>query len=172
MKPWLKSHHLCFAVDDLERAAGEFAAGLGAGPFFVMPHTPFDELLDGDGSECTYEHEHAFAPLGDQLIELTRIRAAAPAGLAAALSNRPVNHVGYLADDLEAASACLVAAGARPVLRGSRGPVRMIYHEVPSLGLVELLQDHPAHEKLSAALAARAAGWDGDRPFRDESPFE
>ena len=167
----LLSHHVCFAVDDLERAAVTMARGLGAGPFFLMPHRPFDELVGPDGEPCSWEHEHAFGLLGGRLVELTRTDAASPPALAAALARRPVNHVAYLAPDLDAASAGLVAAGASVLLRARRGPIALAYHEVPGLGCVELLQQTGAHDALAAALADAAAGWDGSRPFRAESPL-
>lgn len=167
----LTPHHVCFAVDDLERSATTMARGLGAGPFFRMPHAPFDELIYGAGEPCTWRHEHAFGSFGGQTIELTQTLAAAPAELATAFARKPVNHIGYTAPDLDVASERLVGAGARRFLRGKRGPVRMAYHEVPALGCIELLQADEIHDRFAAVLAACAADWDGSQPFRTESPF-
>ncbi|MBS1895310.1 MAG: VOC family protein [Actinobacteria bacterium] len=167
----LTAHHICFAVDDLEQAAVEMAESLGAGPFFQMPHSPFDELSYADGEECIWDHDHAFGRLAGKTVELTRLVRVEPAGLANGFRHRPVNHLGYTAPDLEAASERLVAAGARRFLRARRGPLRMDYHELPGFGCIELLQEDDLHTRLAAALTAHATDWDGSRPFRIESPF-
>lgn len=164
-------HHVCYAVPDIERAAVRLARALGAGPFFLMPHAPFDELLSEQGQPCSWEHQHAFGRLGSQTIELTHTLFAAPAALASMLSRAPVNHVAYLAPDLQAASDRLLASGARRFLRAKRGEVQMVYHELPGLGCVEILQQAPAHESLAASLARQAAEWDGSRPLRHERPM-
>jgi hypothetical protein len=166
----LQLHHICFAADDLDVAAAR-ALGYGAGPFLRMAHAPFDQLVRPGGGEVVWDHENAFGSAGGFLVELTRTVRVEPADLAAAFDRGPIHHLGFLAADLDRAREQLLAAGAEEVLSAGRGPVRMVYLDVPGHGLIEVLQDDPIHARLAASLASRSVGWDGSRPLRDESPF-
>jgi catechol 2,3-dioxygenase-like lactoylglutathione lyase family enzyme len=163
-------HHLCYEVDDIERAACELARAYGAGPFFLREARPLAGVEFAPGVDCVWEHSIAFGSVLGQLVELKQVHRVEPAALAAALRQRPLNHLGYVVDDLAAECARVEAQGAERVVLARSGPVALAYHRVPALGLVETMQATPMLLGLPAAVAAEAARWDGRAPLRTDAP--
>ena len=163
----LSFHHICVEVDDIDAAATVAARTFGAGPFFVLEHAPFDEL-EVPGVTCRWDHSLAFGYFGSLLVELHQTHSLEPPELGDVLGRRPIAHIAYLVEDLEAQSARLAANGCPRVLFGRNGPVALVYHHVPDVGLVELIQ--PGEFRgFWDAVAARTAEWDGTRPLQPAS---
>jgi catechol 2,3-dioxygenase-like lactoylglutathione lyase family enzyme len=93
-------HHVGYVVPDLPRAIEWWTRTLGAGPFVVLEHIPFDEVTY-EGSPAVYDHSSAFGSYGAILVELTVVHVASP-GLNERLVGHGVGHVGMLTDDLDA----------------------------------------------------------------------
>ncbi len=163
--------HMGYFVADLETAAAQLAATLGAGPFLHIGHVPLAEATYR-GENAHYDHSTAFGQCGPIMIEISQIHAAEPAGLAAFFASTPppaIGHVGWLADDLEAASAELEHQGLALVHTGGSGPVQAHWHDGRSqLGhAVEVIRRCPEVEGFYAAIGAASRNWDGQRPLRD-----
>jgi Glyoxalase/Bleomycin resistance protein/Dioxygenase superfamily len=159
-------HHVCYEVDDIKRAATELARLYGAGPFLLREPRPYDEIEYEPGVDCALEHSIAFGLVLGQLVELKQVHRIAPASLAVALFQRPLNHLGYVVDDLAAECERVEARGAERVVLARSGPVALAYHRVPALGLIETMQSTPMLLGLRAALVAEAERWDGRAPLR------
>ena len=116
-------HHVGYVVDDIPAAVDWAVSALGAGPFFLIDHLPFDSVTF-HGEPAAYDHSSAFGQWGSLKLELTVVHDAQPAGLADALGGPPgrVGHVAWVVADLEAESARLAAAGVPRLPRGPRGP--------------------------------------------------
>ncbi len=161
-------HHVGYVVEHLRAGVERFAHDTGAGPFFAMEHIAFDEVTY-DGGPAVYDHSSAFGAWGPILVELTQVHDAQPAGLAAALTapGAGVGHVAWLADDLDAETARLEAAGLRAFHTGRTGPVSAAWFTGPPFGHpVEVLQRSEPLLGFYAMLRAAADGWDGSEPFR------
>jgi hypothetical protein len=161
-------HHLGYVVDDLRAGVERFAADFGAGPFFVMEHIEFAEVTYR-GEPALYDHSSGFGQWGPILVELTQVHDAQPAGLREALvaPGGGVGHVGWLADDLAAEAARLVAAGLEPFHSGRTGPASAVWFEGGPLGHpVEVLQRREEILGFYALVAKAADGWDGSEPYR------
>jgi hypothetical protein len=134
-----------------------------------MEHIPLDEVTY-DGAPAVYDHSSAFASWGPILVELTQVHDARPAGLREALTapGAGTGHTAWLADDLEAETARLRAAGLEPFHTGRGGPVAAVwFHGGPLLGHpVEVLQRCDEILGFYAAVRAAAEGWDGSDPYR------
>ena len=169
MNPLRPFHHLGYVVDDLEAGVARFTAATAAGPFFAMEHLAFDEVTF-DGSPALYDHSSAFGQWGPVLVELTVVHDAQPAGLRKALAvpGGGVGHVAWLADDLEAETARLQAAGLRAFHAGRAGPVSAVWFDGgPLLGHpVEVLQRCEEILGFYAMVRAAAQDWDGSHPLR------
>lgn len=163
-------HHVCYEVDDLERAASALARLDGAGPFFAREPRPFDELDYGPGGACALEHAIAFGLVRGRLVELKVPLRYEPPALASALSQAPVNHHAYVADDFEAECARLEAGGGERIITARTGPFELAYHRVPVLGVVETLRSCQALVDMRAAIAAETERWDGTAPLRSHDP--
>jgi hypothetical protein len=161
-------HHVGYVVEGLRLGVERFARDFGAGPFFAMEHIAFDEVTYEDGP-AVYDHSSAFGVWGPILVELTQVHDAQPPGLAQALTPPAagVGHVGFLADDLEAETARLQAAGLHRFHTGRTGPVSAAWFHGPPFGHpVEVLQRSEPLLGFYAMLRAAADGWDGTEPFR------
>lgn len=160
-------HHIGYVVDDIPRAVGWAVSTLGAGPFFLIEHLEFDEVTFA-GEPAAYDHSSAFGQWGELKLELTQVHSAAPAGLAEALGGAGFGHVAWLADDLEAETARLTAAGLPLFHTGRSGPVRAHWFDARgTLGHhVEVLQRSPELLGFYERIRAAADGWDGADPLR------
>ena len=123
-------HHVGYVVEDLPEAIERFTRDFSAGPFSVMEHIAFDEVTF-DGEPALYDHSSAFGQWGPIIVELTQIHDAQPAGLRDAWTKPGggIGHVAWLADDLEAETARLEAAGLRPFHTGRTGPVSAVWFD-------------------------------------------
>ncbi|HEY1590263.1 MAG TPA: VOC family protein [Solirubrobacteraceae bacterium] len=162
-------HHIGYVVDELRTGVEQFAAATGAGPFFAMEHIHFDEVTY-EGRPAIYDHSSAFGAWGALLVELTHVHDAQPAGLRDSLT-RPgagVGHVAWLADDLEAETARLTAAGLRPFHTGRAGPAAAVwFHGDCTFGHpVEVLARRDEILRFYEMVRAAGAGWNGDEPLR------
>jgi hypothetical protein len=161
-------HHVGYVVEGLRAGAEGFARDFGAGPFYAMEHIDFDEVTF-EGVPAVYDHSSAFGAWGPILVELTVVHDARPAGLAAALTKpgRGVGHVAWLADDLEAETARLEAAGLHVFHTGRTGPVSAAWLTGAPFGHpVEVLQRGPEVLGFYAMVREAAHGWDGSEPLR------
>jgi hypothetical protein len=156
-----------YAVSDVETAAQHWTATVGAGPFFLLPPSDFEEVVH-DGSAATFEHRSAFGQWGSIAVELQQIDDARPAAVADALARAPgLNHVSYMTDDLEAESARLVERGMPVVLAARGGPVRLSFHRAPELGhAIELHQRCDFLVEFFEMLERESRDWDGSDPLR------
>ncbi len=166
-------HHIGYVVDDIPTAVEWAVSTLGAGPFFLIEHLRFDEVTYA-GAPAAYDHSSAFGQWGDIKVELTVVHSAAPAGLADAFAGPTprVGHVAFLADDLEAETAELEAAGLPLFHTGRSGPVRAHWFDGRAvLGHhVEVLQRSDPLLGFYELMRASHAGWDGSEPLRPGGP--
>lgn len=162
-------HHIGYVVDDISAAVDWVVSALGAGPFFLIDHLPFDSVTF-EGQPAAFDHSAAFGQWGPIKLELTVIHNAQPAGLAAALGGPPgrVGHVAWVVDDVEVESALLAAAGAPSFHEGRAGPVRAIWHDARAMlgHHIEILQDCPEIQGFYELMRSSAEGWDGSDPLR------
>jgi hypothetical protein len=164
--------HLGYVVEDLRTGAERFARDHGAGPFFALEHIAFDEVTY-EGAPAVYDHSSAFGAWGPVLVELTQVHDAQPAGLARALTpaGGGLGHLGFLADDLEAETARLEAAGLHRFHTGRTGPVSAAWFHGPPFGHpVEVLQSSAPLRGFYAMLREAAEGWRGEHAFRPAPP--
>jgi hypothetical protein len=162
-------HHVGYAVESLEAGIERFAATFGAGPFFVMEHIELESVTFA-GGPAVYDHSSGFGQWGEILVELTQVHDAQPAGLrdAFAAPGSGLGHVAWLADDLEAETARLTAAGLTPFHTGQTGPASAVWFDGgDQLGHnVEVLQRRDEILGFYAMVRNAARGWDGADPYR------
>ncbi len=163
-------HHVGYVVDDIPAAVEWAVSALGAGPFFLIDHLPFDSVTF-QGEPAAYDHSSAFGQWGALKLELTVVHDAQPAGLADALGGPPgrVGHIAWVVADLEAESSALATAGVPAFHEGRAGPVRAVWHDArPTLGHhIEILQDCAEIQGFYELMRSSAEGWDGSsEPLR------
>ncbi len=117
-------HHFGYVVADLRAGIERFERVFGAGPFFVMEHLRFDEVTYL-GGPAEYDHSSAFGKWGDTIVELTQVHGGSPPELIQQITR--VGHVAILADDLQAETERLVAAGLEPFHTGRTGPASAVW---------------------------------------------
>ena len=161
--------HVGYVVDDIEPGVAWAVRTLGAGPFFVVSHLPFD-VCTYNGEPAEYDHSSAFGQWGEIKVELTVVHSARPRELGEVIGGPgpKVGHIGMLVDDLEAESAALAAGGVPVFHTGSSGPVSARWHDARAqLGHhIELLQRGPEIEGFYELIRSSSVGWDGSEPIR------
>jgi Glyoxalase/Bleomycin resistance protein/Dioxygenase superfamily len=161
--------HVGYVVDDVEEGVAWAVSTLGAGPFFVVAHLPFD-VCTFNGEPAEYDHSSAFGQWGEIKIELTVVHSTMPPEFAEIIGGATpkVGHIGMLVDDLWQESAALEAAGLPVFHTGAAGPVSARWHDGRAqLGHhVELLRRGPEIEGFYELIRSSSVGWDGSDPIR------
>jgi catechol 2,3-dioxygenase-like lactoylglutathione lyase family enzyme len=163
-------HHIGYVVDDIPRAVDWAVSQLGAGPFFLAAHMPFDEVTYA-GQPAAYDHSSAFGQWGAIRLELTEVHSASPPGLADMFGGPTprIGHVAFLADDLDAETEALEAAGLPLFHTGRSGPIRAHWFDGRSVfgHHVEVLQRSDVLLGLYEMMRTSHEGWDGSDPLRE-----
>jgi catechol 2,3-dioxygenase-like lactoylglutathione lyase family enzyme len=130
-------HHIGYWVDDLAAAQARWRGDLGAGPFEVIEHVPFEEFVmapidggGGRGGALMFDHSAAFAAWGPVVVELDQVHAI-DERLAAAYGVVPgaVSHVSWVVPDVAQESARLAALGCALINTARSGPVSVAWHD-------------------------------------------
>ena len=162
--------HIGYVVDDLEKAAHDWATRLGAGPFYVVERVKFDAISHYE-APCIFDHSPAFGQWGHKVIELQQVYEISPPTLKEKLIpgvTPIVNHISYLTTTPEEDSADLSAAGYELFLHAKLGPVEVRFHDTRGI-LGQSIEIHRQCEYLQGffeMLAGEASRWDGKNPLR------
>ena len=161
---------LGFVVPDLERAMQHWSGTVGVGPFFVLPHVQFAEVLYR-GGPTDADISVAVAQWGEVQVELIQQFNDSPS----IYSHFPgrdqggLQHVGVMtrsvADDLQR----LQTLGIEPVQRGhTANGIRFAYVSTDQHpgGMIELIEHGPAIDGFFAMVRKSAQEWDGTQPVR------
>jgi catechol 2,3-dioxygenase-like lactoylglutathione lyase family enzyme len=153
---------LAYLVDDVERAAAQWAERGGAGPFFVRHHIPVSEV-EVDGEPAVFDHSSAYGWWGSMMVELVAVHE--PASLA---RPGPLHHVAYFVESFERATAALAGSGWPAVLTATGGQTRFAFHDATAeLGhLVEIYEGSPRLRSFYDMVREASQGWDGITPIR------
>ena len=138
---------IAYAAADPARAAAEWSARYGAGPFVVNRHIELVEVVHR-GERALLDHSSAYGRWGNVMVELIEVHHAQPDGLAELVrtDRGGLHHVAVFADDLDQAAADGVAAGHPEVVRAATSHgVRFAWFDARhDLGhLIEVYERHP-----------------------------
>jgi hypothetical protein len=160
-----------FVVEDLDRAIDHWTLKLGVGPFYVLDHVQFDQLLYR-GTPSPLDMTGALAYWGDLQIELILQHNDAPSTYREFLGRglRGLHHMGMVTHDIERDLARFAAAGFEPVQQGQVAPrgARFAYIDCDAHpgGILELIEAAPDLMNAFATIRAASHDWDGRDPIR------
>lgn len=159
-----------YVVPDLERAMRHWYEVMGVGPFFVLEHVRYAELLYR-GEPTPLDMSVAVAQWGDVQIELVQQHGPAPSIYSdfAARHGAGLHHVGVMTDDVRAHVERLQADGIEAVQWGSTANgIRFAYvgTDAHPGAMVELIERGPAIVGFFDLVRAAAREWDGRDPVR------
>lgn len=155
---------LGFYVEDLEKAAEAFAAALGAGPFFDLGVSEPAELTfrgqpSGMRSRC------ALGQLADMQIELIEVVTDEP-DVYKEMGHYGLHHVCIWVDDVDQVKQDFQTLGYEVAMEMTSGQgLHVVYFDCRDTFGCYLEVNAPL-EQLAGGIAARAQGWDGERPLR------
>jgi methylmalonyl-CoA/ethylmalonyl-CoA epimerase len=164
---------LGFVVPELEPAALHWAR-LGVGPFFLLEHISFAEVLY-QGQPTRFDMSAAVAQWGEVQVELICQHDAVPSIYSdfARSHRHGLQHLGVMTDSVPAHLATLAAEGIEPVQSGTTAnDIRFAYinsDRMPGAhegGMIELIEHGPAIDGFFAMVKKAAQGWDGLNPLR------
>jgi catechol 2,3-dioxygenase-like lactoylglutathione lyase family enzyme len=157
-------HHVGYWTDDLDAAMKRWERDLGAGPFEVIGHVPFDEfVLHAGGRQFTdvvFDHAAAFAAWGPVVVELGQVHTIDDR-LAAAYDIVPgaVSHVSWVVPDVAQESARLARLGCALINTARSGPISVAWHHGGPLfpHPIEVHQHNDVIDGMHARLSALCA---------------
>lgn len=161
---------LGFVVNDLERAMQHWLDKVGIGPFFVLEHVKFAQVLHR-GQPTDIDMSVALAQWGAVQVELIQQYNDAPSIYTefAGRKQGGLQHLGVMtvsvADDL----ARLRKRGIEPVQQGHTGTgIRFAYVDTDDHpgGMIELIEAGAAITGFFDLVRDAARQWDGSEPIR------
>jgi catechol 2,3-dioxygenase-like lactoylglutathione lyase family enzyme len=166
----LRPVQIAYHVPDPERAAADYAASHGWGPFFLFEHIPLARVLYRD-QPASFDHSSAYGQAGDVMIEFITQHDDSPSVLRDLYHREQsgIHHVAHFVSDLGAAIAALRARGASLALEATTadGVEFAMVDTAAALGhMTELYEPVPALARFYAYVRQKSVGWDGRDPLR------
>jgi hypothetical protein len=164
---------ICWVVDDIPRAVERWVATVGAGPFHLAAHIPFDELTYR-GAPTTLDQSSAVGQWGGVQVELFQQHCTSPSGATEMRTAGQLGgpqHVTWFADDLDTEGRRLRSLGFDEVMTArlaAMGGMRIAWYDArPLLGcMVELYEESAMMRRFYRRIARAAEHWDGTDPLR------
>jgi hypothetical protein len=163
---------MCWMVDDIERAVDQWVEAVGAGPFFLGSHIPFDDLTYR-GRPAICDQSSAGGQWGSIQVELYQQHDDEPSGATEMkqAGHVGVQHVTWFADDIEAEGRRLVGLGFDEVMTARlplMGGMRIAWYDTrPLLGcMVEIYEESELMRRFYRKIARASEGWDGSDRLR------
>ena len=159
-----------YVVRDLERAMHHWTSTVGVGPFFVLEHIEFGEVLLR-GQPMRIDLSVGVAYWGEVQVELIHQHDDAPSIYSefAAAKGEGLQHVGVMTDSVEEHLARLALVGVKPVQWGATASgIRFAYVDTDQHpgGMIELIERGRAIESFFGMAREAARNWDGRDPVR------
>jgi len=161
---------LGFVVPDLEAAIVHWSSRVGVGPFFVMQHIKWGELLFR-GQPSDVDMSVAVAQWGEVQVELIQQWNESPSIYTEFPLRRQggLQHLGVMTDSVPEHLSRLKARGIEPVQWGATSNgVRFAYvdSDFHPGGMIELIESGRAINGFFKMVREAAQGWDGSDPVR------
>ncbi|MCM3567513.1 VOC family protein [Neobacillus mesonae] len=165
---------LCYAVNNLEEAAKQWAAVFGAGPFFERMHRPVDELIY-KGEAASLDHSHALGQWGPIQIELWLQHCDSPAGMKEMNTIKEgfgkFHHISYTANHFDQEVERMENLGFSVIWEcTAKSGMRVAMFDTRTItgAMTEVYEKNVLITDLYKRIAKAAEGWDGTRPYRKE----
>ena len=167
-------HHLGYVVEDLEATVQRLVSELGAGPFFVLPDVPLEQVTSR-GEAATFHHGSAFGQCGAMPIEVMQLKRLEPERVREGFSQSPphLHHTAYVVapERLAEAREELERRGLPAFLHATSGDIDSTLHEAAHTTghHVELHADSQGLRDFFAMIHGASVEWDGSDPLRSPS---
>jgi hypothetical protein len=166
----VKPVQIAYHVPDPERAAHEYAARFGWGPFFLLEHIPLSRC-EHRGTVVHFDHSSAYGQAGDLMIELITQHDDTPSVLRDlfAATEVGVHHVAHFVPSLHESLATARERGVVVALDActANGTEFAMLDVAAQLGhMLELYEAGPDLLKFYRYVRRCADAWDGKDPLR------
>jgi hypothetical protein len=161
---------LGFVVNDLDHAMRHWLDKVGIGPFFVLEHVKFAQVLHR-GQPTDIDMSVALAQWGAVQVELIQQYNDAPSIYTefAGRKQGGLQHLGVMTDSVADDLARLKKRGIEPVQQGHTGTgIRFAYVDTDDHpgGMIELIEAGAAITGFFDLVRDAAKHWDGSEPIR------
>jgi hypothetical protein len=163
---------MCWMVDDIEKAVNHWVDTLGAGPFFLLPHIPYDELTYRD-KPAVSDQSSAGGQWGSIQVELLQLHDQEPSSILEMQQDGHVgvHHVTWFASDMDQERERLTGLGFDEVMTARllfANGMRIAWYDThPLLGcMVEVYEENDQTRRFYRKVAQAAEGWDGNDRLR------
>lgn len=159
---------ICFLYENCKKAARDWAALMGAGPWMVSRNTPI-ENLEYMGKPCDWLQDSALGQFPPLQVELMETCDDSPAVHYQPGPNGRIHHMNWFVDDLDAETERLAALGFPKVWSCCCGPdkMRMAMYDGGKFCncLFEVYEYNPNIGATYDRIAQRHEDWDGQDPI-------
>lgn len=160
---------LGYVPHDVEAALDYWINAVKVGPFFKVPHVPYDAVTYHD-APTTIDCSLYIAYWGSVQIELVEQHCDSPSLYNESLraGERGLHHICYTVEDIDVARRRSLAAGGQIVQElffANGGGIYVDFGGGPG-AIVEILQAPPEGKIMFDMMQGAAADWDGTEPVR------
>ena len=162
MSPLGAPVQIAYIVDDVRRAAEQWSATHGIGPFFVFDHIQVCDVRYRD-QPAVFDHSSAFAQWGPLMVELLCDHGGLFAG------HTGVHHVAHFVPELEAAQRWCRDNGFPEAMHATTATgMPFVFHDATATygHYIELYEPNSRVVGLYEMVARTAREWDGTEPIR------
>ena len=159
---------IAFVPLDFDAALMHWTKVMGVGPFFLLERLSLEDMTYR-GAPSSVVFTIALAYWGDIQVELIRQDDDAPSIYRDLPNHGAMHHVCILTDDLAAAKATALSAGAEMLVEARvGGDGGVFYADAKGFpgNLVEVLQPATGSGALFDMIRGASQGWDGSNPIR------
>ncbi len=161
---------IAYAVPDAVAAAQQWAAEVGAGPFFVRHHIPIASVTYR-GQPGAFDHTAAYGQWGDVMVELVQDHTEGPSVVRDMYPDGGggLHHVAFFVPDIDLATDQLNTLGHETALAATTASgIRFNFLDATRTHghMFELYERSATLAAFYAHVAAAADGWDGADPVR------
>lgn len=168
---WGPVRQVAYVTRDMQRSLSHYVEALGVGPWFSTEQAVIDRCRYR-GAPCAMNLTAALAYWGSIQVELLQQNNDAPSVFldwgAGSQAREIHHHVAYWVDDYTEAIKSAERRGFSVVQDGlsAWGPFAYLLHPDAPHGFIEFTASTPERRAFQAAIAAAAADWRGERPYR------
>jgi Glyoxalase/Bleomycin resistance protein/Dioxygenase superfamily len=161
---------VAYVVPDVDVAARQWVANIGAGPFFIRRHIEANDVVYRD-KPGVFDHSSAYGQWGTVMVELMQDHGTTPSVVRERFGpgESGLHHLAFIVPDLDEATRHLGTIGLGQVMTARSTSTRYHFFDAfATLGhMIELYESSDRLAAFYTMIRDAAQGWTGADPLRE-----